>query len=184
MTFGQPRRLVAICTLAAGLALGAGVFAQTTAPDQAAWLVEHTEVSYAEAQRHLAHDAQISRLQVQMSEEAADTFGGLWIEWVPKYRIVVLFTGDAKAQLRTFTSDPDFVARTTPRSEAFMDGLLDEVVAKVAPLGLLSEGWVDIPTSQILILTTDVRGTKGRLASLMKVYPFIHVDYGLPPTPN
>lgn len=183
MKLRQLRTIVRCCALAAGLAMTAGVFAQSPLHDQAAWLVEHTGASYEEAQRHIAHAAEISRLRVQMTEDAADTFGGLRIEWLPKYRIVVSFTGDAKAQLRTFSSDPDFVAETTPRSLAFMEALLDRIIAKLEPWDTFSEGEVEISTSRILIMTTDVAETKRRLKSLLKAYPFIHVEHGSPPTP-
>lgn len=53
-------------------------------------------------------------LAALLQEKEAATFGGLWIEHQPRYRVAVAFTRDAKATLVKYTTDPLFEAVERP----------------------------------------------------------------------
>jgi hypothetical protein len=53
-------------------------------------------------------------LAALLQEKEAGTYGGLWIEHQPRYRVAVAFTSDAKATLAKYTTDPLFEAVERP----------------------------------------------------------------------
>lgn len=140
-------------------------------------------ISYAEAMRRQDKEIDIGKLQVKMQRELPDSYAGLRLEYSPKYHVIVRFTGDAKGKLKLFTSDPELVAEIAPRSLIFMESVLAEALAKLDANKVPYEGYVDEPTSEIIILTEDPVKARKILANLLEAYDFIHLEKGAPPTP-
>jgi hypothetical protein len=60
------------------------------------------EVSQGEAIQRLRYQEAIGELAAALEENEADTFGGLWIQHEPDYRIVVRFTRDGRETIRPY----------------------------------------------------------------------------------
>jgi hypothetical protein len=60
------------------------------------------EVSQGEAIQRLRYQEVIGGLSAVLEENEADTFGGLWIQHEPDYRIVIRFTRDGRETIRPY----------------------------------------------------------------------------------
>ena len=94
-------------------------------------------ISEEEAVRRLTAQDDLGNLQERLAAEEADTFGGLWIEHEPTYRIVVAFTRDGARTLERYVKDSPLEdvaeAREVARTLAELDA------AQTATIELLQE---------------------------------------------
>lgn len=60
---------------------------------------EQMDVDVVEADCRLQLETSVEGLYERLTEEERDTFGGLWIEHEPEYRIVVRFTRDGEERI-------------------------------------------------------------------------------------
>ena len=61
---------------------------------------EEMGVDVEEAMRRLALQDPIGELNATLAARESDTFGGLWVEHQPEYKVVVLFTRNGEETLR------------------------------------------------------------------------------------
>lgn len=77
---------------------------------------------------------EVHRLHERVSADPA--FGGLILRWSPEPHAVVMFTGDAEARLRRYTSDPRFRAQRVELTLAELERMKDRFGVQLARLGL------------------------------------------------
>lgn len=77
-------------------------------------------VSSEEAQQRIALGDQAAALQERLIREEANSFGGMYIQNGPEFRIIVQFTGNAEATLAKYTQDPVFNAVRVNQSLAVL----------------------------------------------------------------
>ncbi len=70
-------------------------------PD-AQYFAEDVGISLEEAARRLSYQETIGSIQPQLSADLVDTFGGLWVEHKPAYRIVIALTDGDKSTVEQY----------------------------------------------------------------------------------
>jgi hypothetical protein len=135
-------RKTMILVLGAALLLLAGCAARTAAQpsDEGSHLdaesyAEAYGLSPEEAAGRLNAQDDVGGLQERLAREEADTFGGLWIEHEPAYRVVVAFTEDAAATLARYVEGTSLQGIAVAREVAFTQAELES--AQAATLALL-----------------------------------------------
>jgi hypothetical protein len=102
-----------IALAAAGLFAPAGTAQERPmSPGRSRALESYAEahgVTVGEAERRQRYRWEIVELGTRLKAEEAETFGGLYIEHSPAYRVVVQFTRDGAATLARYTRNPIFV---------------------------------------------------------------------------
>jgi hypothetical protein len=116
-------------------------------------------VSMDEARRRMAVQMrnEPGELQALLMQKEPATFGGLWIEHEPKYRVVVSFTRDPAATLAKYTKDPIFVPRLTTISERDLLALTQRTMQSL-PLGVSAGGSGDIKTGRVALYVATWSG--------------------------
>lgn len=168
--------------LAVSLLLSLTVSAEPPVDDPIAHSYAQTYgVSLDEAKRRTWRQLEIGQLEQRMQAERPDTFAGLYIEHRPVYRVVVRFTGDAKAQLAAYSDDPLFVAETAPRSLQVLRSTQDLLGKRLHEAGIEFMSGTDIKTSHVDIYVRDVEHATAWLADLLVMkegYVRIHKTSG------
>lgn len=93
------------------------------------------DVSEAEAAHRISAMVEAREAQTFFRENFPDTFGGLYIQHAPEFKVVVKFIRNSEPTLRLATSNPTFVSET---SSATLDELLD--LQSSISASLLSQG--------------------------------------------
>ncbi|KRA20371.1 hypothetical protein [Lysobacter sp. Root604] len=130
------------------------------------WYAQTYGVSIAEAKRRTMRELEIGKLGQRIQAERPDTFAGLYIEHRPTYRVVVRFTGDAKAQLAAYSDDPLFVAETAPRSLQILLSTQQLLTQRLHEAGIEFLSETDLKTSHVDIFVRDVEQATACLADL------------------
>lgn len=73
-------------------------------------------VSEAEAKYRSMKSISAAGLEARIQASEPDTFGGLYVEHEPEFKIVVLFTKKPTETLAKYTQDPVFAGRTSAQS--------------------------------------------------------------------
>ena len=63
-------------------------------------------------------------------------FGGIVVHGPPDPHVVVMFTGDAEARLRSYTSDPRYRARRVDLTLSQLEAMKDDVGSQIAGLDI------------------------------------------------
>ena len=92
----------------------------------------HFGVPLEEALTRLSYQEPIGELQAVLQVKEADTFGGLWIEHEPAYRIVVAFTRDGEETIRPYLQDQPFAPHVEVRQVRYSLNELEQIVAQTA----------------------------------------------------
>lgn len=107
-------QIIGLTSLLILLLMGCAPNQQQDQPASSAEEVDESELEYAqayaeqmdvdlvEADRRLQLETSVEGLYERLTEQEGDTFGGLWIEHEPEYRIVVLFTRDGEETIRPY----------------------------------------------------------------------------------
>ena len=74
--------------------------------------------------------------QVHQVVRSDPAFGGFILRWSPEPHAVVMFTGDAQARLRRYTSDPRFRAQSVDLTLAELERHKSEMTAQLGRLGI------------------------------------------------
>lgn len=151
---------------------------------QAAMYALSEGVTLAEAQRRmrLQHREDIGRLGQTLKAREAATFGGLWIQHQPEWKVIVTFTRDPEATLRKYTSDPIFEARPAKISEAELDGTARRAFDVLQQAGVSFAGGTDIIEGVVRIdLVEELAEVERKLAAKKLTLP-PHVKL-VPPRP-
>lgn len=112
-----------------------------------------------EALRRLQLQDAVGRLDASLTAEHPDTFGGLWIQHEPVYRVVVAFTRDGEATVRPYVAGTPLEAEIEVRAaEATLQELQAAQAAarrQLDALGLPFDSGLNVPANQVELYVTD-----------------------------
>jgi hypothetical protein len=94
-------------------------------------------ISLEEADRGPGAEEDVGHLQERLAAEEAATFGGLWIEHEPTYRVVVAFTQDGPRTLERYVKGTPLEGVVEARKVAVTQAALES--AQAATMALLQE---------------------------------------------
>jgi hypothetical protein len=166
-------------SLIAALAVPAFLVPDAYAQTDDAGLKGHAEemnLSIDQAKARTINQDDAMMLSRRLQKELPDSFAGLWMEHYPTFKVVVRFTGDARAQLARYTKDPRYVAQSAPRSLEFLLATQQEMAAQLAAAGIKFEGGTDIKTSELTLRVYDASAARKALAKLLSVVDFIRIE--------
>ncbi|HEY0116812.1 MAG TPA: hypothetical protein VGB54_13945 [Allosphingosinicella sp.] len=150
------------------------------------WYATTYGVSDAEAQRRvlLQRDMadEIGALDRRLRRSEGATYGGLWIEHRPDWRVVVAFTRSPEATLRRYTRNPVFAGRQVRWSKAELERAMREANAQIGPLGIPYHGGTYLMENEARVeLGTEQSEVERLLASgRLRLPPAVRL-VGLPP---
>jgi hypothetical protein len=126
------------------------------------------DVPLSEAMARLALQGQIGMLQMQLRDAAGDTFGGLWIQHQPEYRIVVAVTEGGEELVKPFIVDLPYAdlieVRTVGYTEAELLFSQAESHRILESLGIYASSGVDIMNGQVNLYIGNVEELTADLA--------------------
>lgn len=126
------------------------------------------DVPLNEAMARLALQEQIGMLPVQLRDAAGDTFGGLWIQHQPEYRIVVAVTEGGEELVKPFIVDLPYAdlieVRTVGYTEAELLSSQAESHRILESLGIYASSGVDIMNGQVNLYIGNVEELTADLA--------------------
>jgi hypothetical protein len=137
-------------------------------PDVQAY-AEAQGISVEEADRRLGAEEGLGQLQERLAAEEAGTFGGLWIEHEPSYRVVVAFTRDGAQTLQRYVKDTPLEGVAEAREVAVTQAELES--AQAATIGLLEElgsganTGIDIRQNCVSLYVADLEVFEAQLAA-------------------
>jgi hypothetical protein len=122
-------------------------------------------VTIEEAERRQSNRWEIVELSTRLKADEAETFGGLYIEHSPAYRVVVLFTRDAAATLARYTRNPIFVPALAAISREALYETHDRAMQMMRATGIRYVSSEDIRTGLINVYVADLAGVRRLQAS-------------------
>ncbi|HEY0165164.1 MAG TPA: hypothetical protein VGB39_07300, partial [Sphingomicrobium sp.] len=113
-------------------------------------------VSYEEARRRLKFQTQGGELDARLAEQEKETFGGLYIEHEPAFRVVVKFTGTkAASTLAKYTQDPAYVPAVAETAYSTLLDIQNSLASTLKPLNIKAWTDIDIKTSRVKLYVPD-----------------------------
>lgn len=111
-------------------------------------------VTEAEARRRLSYTDDALNLKQAAEAKFPDTFGGLYIKHKPTYQIIVKFSRDAEASLRSLTADPNFAPIKSEYSIRDLQQKASQVEAVLKGKGIECRATVD-PKNSVVVVWLD-----------------------------
>jgi len=115
-------------------------------------------ISPEEALRRFYLQDAAGQLQAELQENEADSFAGLWLEHVPEFRNVVLFTHDAKQKINTYLTEElagVVEARNVEDSRAILEDVDREIKSMLLKLGIQVESELNVTENRITIFVNE-----------------------------
>ena len=119
---------------------------------------EHHGITVNEAIRRLELQDAAGNLDAELSVKEAETFGGLWIEHTPEFKVVVLFTEDGGETIAPYLQDElagIIEVRTVSRSLIELQQAQIQASNSIRELGILTESEIDVYTNSVKIYVVD-----------------------------
>ena len=113
---------------------------------------DETEVTLEEAKRRLNLQEEIGNLRKRLAEEEGSTFGGLWTEHSPDYRVVAAFTESGSETLERYQKSAGLAEAIQVKS---VDTTLSSLMATQSAADL-SSGRTPIATESAVIVKDNV----------------------------
>lgn len=126
-------------------------------------------VSLEEAKRRLTLQESVGALQAELLANESSTFGGLWIQHEPQFRIVARFTRDGATTTRPYVADGPLSGLVETRTAA---ATLDELraaqddatnIARAA--GVAVESQIDVMENRVKLFVVDREELDSSLAA-------------------
>ena len=159
------------------LVLAAGCAGQTVAqpagdegllPDAQA-RAEAQGITAEEADRRLSAEEGLGDLQERLAAEEAATFGGLWIEHEPTYRVIVAFTQDGAQTLERYVKDTPLEEITETREVAATQAELyaaqEATIALLQDMGSGANTGIDIRQNCVSLYVASQEAFEAQLAA-------------------
>jgi hypothetical protein len=112
-------------------------------------------VTQAEATRRIKLQREISEIGAKIEAQEGATFGGMYIEHAPSFRVVTKFTANGEETLRRYTQDPAFVASTAKHTYAQLKSTQDSLLALLKPLNIQSWTDLDLSSGRVKLYVPD-----------------------------
>ncbi|WP_140419273.1 hypothetical protein [Sphingobium sp. Z007] len=152
-TYYQPISAILLASAAMSAIPSVASAQDTQNPERQSRMVENYSKSFNvpadEARRRLKAQRDVGELNAKLEQEQRDTFGGLYIEHSPTFRVVVKFTTAGSATLARYTQDPAFVAEPAIVSFQKLVDTQASVYKLLKGLGVESASTVDVRTGRI-----------------------------------
>lgn len=151
-------RLAVLAT--SSIFLTSGALAQDSAPSSAS---ARSAQSYAktysvgedEAGQRLTRQRAIGELNAKLEATEGETFGGMYIEHTPAFRVVAKFTANGAATLARYTQDASIIAEGAPVSYKQLVATQTDVFGLLNGLGIKSASQVNVKTSKVEFFVAD-----------------------------
>lgn len=114
-------------------------------------------VSTAEASRQLSISDEAIEVKQKAEQKYPETFGGLFIQSQPNYRVIVKFSRDAEASLRTLTTTPAFVAVQSSHSIQELEAKGREIQTLLDAEGIESSTNVDPRQTELRVWVDEAK---------------------------
>jgi len=122
-------------------------------------------VTVQEAEGRLARRREIGALNARLEQEQADTFGGMYVEHGPVYRVVVRFTADSAATLARYTQDPLFVPEAAAVTVREMVSTQRRVYDLLKALNIESASQVRVSSGRVEFFVADPAAAQALVAA-------------------
>ncbi|CAM0118414.1 Trypsin-like serine protease [Stenotrophomonas maltophilia] len=132
-------------------------------------------VSEAEAKYRSMKSISAAALEARIQTSEPDTFGGLYVEHKPEFKIVVLFTKKPRETLAKYTQDPVFTGRTSSQSFEMLLATQAEAEAQLLAKKVGFESGVDIKRSIVTFYVKDEAAARRALRPLLGAVDFISI---------
>src|SRR5574341_433919 len=117
-------------------------------------------VELQEAIQRLRLQQVAADLNARLQVNEHGKFAGIYIEHVPQYRIVVLFTQDAENTLKPYIENGPLgnvaESKTTEITLAELEAAQENIGAQLSSLGVLFSSALDVPGNRINLVVTDL----------------------------
>lgn len=130
-------------------------------------------VSEAEAEYRSMKSISAAALEARIQGSEPDTFGGLYIEHQPDFKIVVLFTKKPAETLAKYTQDPVFTGRVSARSLETLLATQAEAEAQLLAKRVEFESGLDIRRSIVTFYVKDEAAARRALRPLLGAVDFM-----------
>ena len=141
---------------------------QDSATREAEGYAAHHGVSLDEAQNRFALQKLAGDLNATLSAREGQTFGGLWIEHTPEFRVVVQFTRDAQETTDRYVQSNELTGVLEVRTAALSLNDLQEAqstaMEAISGESIPAESGIDIKTGRIQVYVAE----RGRLDSAIQ----------------
>ncbi|MBX9400876.1 hypothetical protein K4L06_06090 [Lysobacter sp. BMK333-48F3] len=114
-------------------------------------------VTIVEARQQLSISDQAIEVKLKAEAEFPGTFGGLYIQNTPNYRVIVKFSRDAETSLRALTSNPAFVAVQSPYSIRELEAKGRQIEAILDAEGIESSTNVDPKETELRVWVDEAK---------------------------
>ena len=108
---------------------------------------------------HAALQDPVGELQAELAAKERDTFAGLWIEWTPQFRVVVLFTRDGEETIRPYIENAPFADAVEVRTVRATLGELQNADAAanraVGDLGIAFNSGTNLKENRVELYVLD-----------------------------
>jgi len=116
-------------------------------------------VTVEEATARLQFQDGIGELNAALQANEADTFGGLWIEHEPDYRVVVLFTRQGERTIRPYLAGKPYAHLVEVRQARYTLAELETIYAQttreLAKLDFGVNVSLDVPGNRVEVMVSD-----------------------------
>jgi hypothetical protein len=112
-------------------------------------------VTQAEATRRIKLQREISEIGAKIEAQEGATFGGMYIEHKPSFRVVTKFTANGEATLRRYTQDATFVAAPASHTYAQLKSTQDSLLTLLKPLNIQSWTDLDLSSGRVKLYVPD-----------------------------
>jgi hypothetical protein len=140
-------------------ALAAPAIAQEPATPRTPRIIQEYAKDYGvsedEATRRIKLQREISEIGAKIEAQEGATFGGMYIEHKPSFRVVSMFTANGEETLRRYTQDPTFVATTATHTYAHLKSAQDSLGPLLKPLNIKSWTDIDFSTGRVKLYVPD-----------------------------
>lgn len=173
----QLRLMVGVAAALAATAAGAQQPAGERKSRSAETYASQYNVSCEEALRRLKFQRQVGELDARLTEQEQATFGGLYIEHMPTFRIVVKFTGaDGAATLAKYTQDRAYIPVIAETAYSALLDVQNSLAATLKPLDIRAWTDIDVKTGRVKLYVPDPAVINAAmLAGTVKLSPLVDV---------
>lgn len=121
-------------------------------------------VSVDEAKRRFSDMAEANSVQQRLEAEQPIRFAGLYIDHIPKFRVVVKLVGNAEGLLARYTTNPAFVAEKAPFPLVALRNKQEAVVRSLSPNEKEFGTEVDVRGGRVAVYVSDPVRAKAALS--------------------
>jgi hypothetical protein len=133
----------------------------------AAAYAEAYDVSGDEAVRRLSLQDDIGDLNARLTAEEVDTFGGLWIQHEPDYRVLVLFTRNGRRTLRKYVKGGPLACITEARKAeatwAELESLQTATIQMLERIGSGAGTGIDVKNNCVALMAANPAALQSKL---------------------